>query len=697
MADKTNEQKYKKLSDIDHVLLRPGMYIGSVVSKESETFVFNGDTGKFELATLTYNPGFLKLFDEIISNSVDESKRNKKLNLIKVRIDTSKNEISVYDNGGIPVELHKQYKQYIPELVFSNLKAGSNFNDDEKRDVVGVNGVGSSCVNIFSTKFVVKTADKTNSFEQIFYDNMRKRYAPKIAKSRDHYTEIIYYPDLARFNMASIDADNLLMIEKRIYEVAACNAGLTVEYNLNGDKKVIKFKSFQDYAKLYNDNIFFEQVPNWEIGIGESIGLNNQISYVNGVETYDGGSHVIYVANQIINYLREKIKKKYKVDVKPSDIRNHFSLFINCTIINPAFSSQTKEKLITEPKNFGSEYNVSEKLLKQVLNSEIIQSILDWAKRKSEADEAAALRKAQKGLDRTKIAKLIDAKKKGLRNDCIFQIYEGDSASNSVRQYRDPQLQGAFPIRGKFLNVFDLEPSRVMQNEEVKSICAAVGLKIGERATATNLRYGKIHFYTDADTDGDCIAALLLNFFYKYWPELVREGRIFRVETPIVVAKKGKETLKFYYDNEYQEWVDKIGAGIKSWNVEYKKGLAALEDYEYKEIIRTPKLYQFTEDDTAKDQFKIWFGDDSDLRKNKILNKPVEFKEKIKPQEKQIIKIEKPKIEEKPKSSEKPIETKVEEKSPEVKKMSSGSFRERLQRNISKASESSSKDKKRLF
>jgi len=688
MADKTNEQKYRKLSDIDHVLLRPGMYIGSVVSKESEVFVFNNDTNKFELTTLTYNPGFLKLFDEIISNSVDESKRNKKLNLIKVHIDTSKNEISVYDNGGIPVELHKQYKQYIPELVFSNMKAGSNFNDDEKRDVVGVNGVGSSCVNIFSTKFIVKTADKNNSFEQIFYDNMRKRYAPKINKCKDHYTEIIYYPDLARFNMQGIDADNLLMIEKRIYEVAACNAGLTVEYDLNGEKKVIRFKSFQDYAKLYSDNIFFEQVPSWEIGIGESIGLNNQISYVNGVETYDGGSHVTYVANQIINYLREKIKKKYKVDVKPADIRSHFSLFINCTIINPAFSSQTKEKLITEPKNFGSEYTVSEKLLKQIFNSEIIQSILDWAKRKSEADEAAALRKAQKGLDRTKIAKLIDAKKKGLRNDCVLQIYEGDSASNAVRQYRDPQLQGAFPIRGKFLNVFDLEPSRVMQNEEVKSICAAMGLKIGERATATNLRYGKVAIYSDADTDGDCIAGLLLNFFYKYWPELVKEGRICRVETPIVVAKKGKETLKFYYDNEYQEWVDKVGAGIKQWNVEYKKGLAALENYEYKEIIQNPRMIQFTEDDTAKDQFKIWFGDDSDLRKNKILNKPVEIKEKViekKPEPEIKKKIEIPVVKEESKTV------------VEVKKSSSNTLKERLQRNINKQAESSSKVKKGLF
>lgn len=442
--------------------------------------------------------------------------------------------------------------------------------------------------------------------------------------------------------------------------------------------------------------LIYEENEKWCIGISSSDNGFQCIGFVNGVEC-TSGTHVDYIINQICPYIREKIKKKYKVDVKPSDIRNHFSLFINCTIINPAFSSQTKEKLITEPKNFGSEYNVSEKLLKQVLNSEIIQSILDWAKRKSEADEAAALRKAQKGLDRTKIAKLIDAKKKGLRNDCVFQIYEGDSASNAVRQYRDPQLQGAFPIRGKFLNVFDLEPSRVMQNEEVKSICAALGLKIGEIATSTNLRYGKIAIYSDADTDGDCVAGLLLNFFYKYWPELVREGRIFRVETPIVVAKKGKETLKFYYDKEYQEWVDKVGTGIKQWNVEYKKGLAALENYEYKEIIQNPKMYQFVEDDMAKYQFKVWFGDDSDLRKNKILNKPIEFEEKPKKVEKHVVKVEEPKKEVKPKVEEKPVETKAKETAPEVKKMSSNSFKERLQRNINKASESASKNKKRLF
>lgn len=189
----------------------------------------------------------------------------------------------------------------------------------------------------------------------------------------------------------------------------------------------------------------------------------------------------------------------------------------------------------------------------------------------------------------------------------------------------------------------------------------------------------------------------MLNFFYKYWPELIEQGRIFQVETPIVVAKKGKETLKFYYDNEYQDWVNKVGTGIKQWNVEYKKGLAALENYEYKEIIQNPKMYQFVEDDMAKYQFKVWFGDDSDLRKNKILNKPVEIVEKPKKSEKPVVNIEKSVEVEKPKQQKSIVETEAKEVVPEVKKMTSSSFKERLQRNINKAGESVSRVKKGLF
>lgn len=671
---KTLEQKYKKLTDIDHVLLRPGMYIGSINSHNEDCYIYDDDENKFKLVNVTYNPGFLKIFDEIVSNSVDESKRNNKLNKIKVTIDTKNGIISCYDNGGIPVEIHKEYKQYIPEMIFSNMKAGSNFDDSEDRTVVGTNGVGSTCTNIFSKEFIVETADKKNKFKQVFYNNMKSRSTPKVEKCRDHFTKITYTPDLERFGMSCIDNDTIKMIDKRLFEIAACNSNLSVEFEVDGRiLRNMQFYSFIDYANLFcDDSVIYEESKDWKIGVGMSLGSHNNISFVNSVETKDGGTHCAYISNQIITYLRERIKKKYKVDVKPNDIRQHFSLFINCTIINPAFSSQTKEKLITEQKNFGTEHVVSEKFLKKIFDSDIIKTILDWAKKKNEAEDAAALRKAQKDLDKIKVQKLIDAQKKGLRDDCIFQIYEGDSANSSFRKYRNPQLHGALPIRGKFVNVYNLEPNKVMQNEEAKNICAALGLKIGEKATSKNLRYGKIYIYSDADTDGDCIAGLLLNFFYKYWPELVEDGRIFRVETPIVVAKKGKTVNKFYYDNEYQEWVNGI-KDINSWNIEYKKGLAALEDDEYKEIIQTPKIFQFTKDSLSDEQFRIWFGDDSQPRKDKILGNYT-----YKPIEKEVKKVEKTK------------DKSVEEKknNTKKKKVDVNSLKNRLKKDINETKKS---------
>ena len=298
-------------------------------------------------------------------------------------------------------------------------------------------------------------------------------------------------------------------------------------------------------------------------------------------------------------------------------------LFINCTIINPAFSSQTKEKLITEPKDFGSIHVLSEKTLRKVLNSEIIQSVLDWIKQKKAAEERSKLRRLNKGLDKKKVVKLIDAKKRGDRSNCTLAIFEGDSASSAFRQYRNPNMQGAFPLRGKFVNVRESIPSKVVQNKEVQSLMAAIGLKIGHEPK--DLRYGKILFYTDADVDGNSISALLINFFGKYWPELFEEGRILKVETPLMVAKKGKQTLSFYSDEEYKEWENKQRS-LNSWNIEYKKGLAALEDDEYREIIRSPQSYILTRDNGFNSTLKIWFSGDSSPRKKKILGESVEIK-----------------------------------------------------------------------
>ena len=419
--------------------------------------------------------------------------------------------------------------------------------------------------------------------------------------------------------MKKIDKASLLMIEKRLYDLAASNPKLKITLN----DEVISFKNFKAYAEMYTTPVFYEESKNWKIGIGHSTSGFKAVSFVNSVETKDGGTHVNNVAWQITQFLREKIKRKHRVDVKPNELRQHLFLFIDCTIINPAFSSQTKEKLITQPSEFGSTHELSERTLRQVLNSEIIQSVLDWIQRKKAAEERAKLRKLNKGLDKKKVVKLIDAKKRGDRSKCTLAIFEGDSASSAFRRYRDPQTQGAFPLRGKFINVREIADSKVVQNKEVQSLMAAIGLKIGHEPK--DLRYGKILLYTDADVDGNSISALLINFLGKYWPELFEEGRVCKVETPLMVAKKGKETLSFYSDEEYKEWETKQRS-LKNWDIEYKKGLAALEDEEYKEIIKNPQVFILTKDNEFESTLDIWFSKDSNPRKKKILGEEVHIK-----------------------------------------------------------------------
>ena len=615
--------KYKKLTDIEHVLHRPSMYIGSTKAHSGHQYLFDGK--EVELKEVVYNPGFIKLFDEILSNSIDEHRRNSKLNEIRIVFDLNSSCISVWDNGGIPVKKHLEHKEWIPEMIFSNLKAGSNFDDTKDRNVAGTNGVGSTLTNIFSNKFTISTCDGKNKFHQVFKNNMNSRSKPKITKSSRGFTEISYFPELDRFNMSCIDEITHKILYKRCLDAAACNQKLKIKVTTlkDGSKFTndLRFKKFEDYIKLYvkDSEYFYEESNDWKIGFANSKNGFENVSFVNSVHTRDGGTHVDYISNQLINHLREMIKKKHKVDVKPNDIRNHLYVFIDSTIVNPSFSSQTKEKLITEHKFFKTKHEVTSKIAKAIFKSEIIQSVLDWIERKKLAAERAELRKLNKNLSSSKVLKLIDAKKKGDRSSCILGIYEGLSALSAVRKFRNSQTIGAFPLKGKFLNVKELPNSKVIQNEEVKNLMASMGLKLGE--APNNLRYGKIYIYTDADPDGDSIAALLINFFNKYWPELFDMGVIHKVLTPLVVAKKSKETLSFYNNYEFEKWLNNKKINHKNWNIEYKKGLAALEDSEYKEIITNPVTFQLTNDSLTKETLDAWFGKDSSPRKDKILKK----------------------------------------------------------------------------
>jgi len=618
MAKKSIESKYQKLTDTEHVLLRPSMYIGSVAIHTGEQYLYDGE--KVTIEEVHYNPGFIKIFDEIVSNSVDEHRRNPKLNEIRVTINLDSNGITVWDNGGIPVEKHPVHKEWIPEMIFSNLKAGSNFDDSEQRTVAGTNGVGSTLTNIFSKSFSISTCDGTNRFEQTFTNNMSKRTTARVTPAKRGFTEISFFPDLDRFKMKKIDEKSFQILFKRCLDLVACNNKLTLKLTRikDGEKKdfVLKFKSFDEYIKLYAEEYFFEETKNWKIGFAKSENGFQNVSFVNSVHTKDGGTHVEYITNQLIAQLREMIKKKHRVEVKPSDIRNHLYVFIDSTIINSFFSSQTKEKLITEVKDFGTRHEVTDKLAKLVFKSEIIQSVLDWVEKKALAQERAELRKLNSNLDKTKIPKLIDAQRKGDRGVCVLGIYEGLSALSAVRKFRDTQTVGAFPLKGKFINVSEMKSSEIIKNDEAVQLMASLGLKLGEEPTS--LRYGRIYIYTDADPDGNSIASLLINFFARFWPELFDQGRVYKVMTPLVVAKKGAKAINFYTNDEFEKWSQKNQ--VSSWEIEYKKGLAALEDSEYEEIIKNPYLIQIKNDKQYKESLEAWFGGDSKPRKERILS-----------------------------------------------------------------------------
>jgi DNA topoisomerase-2 len=614
MAKKKIEDQYKKLTDIEHVILRPGMYIGSIKPHTTTKWLIN--EGKMINKEVTYNPGFLKIFDEIVTNSVDESKREgSKLNTIKITITDQR--IEVWDNGGIPVIKHKEYNEWIPEMIFSNLKAGSNFDDTESRVVAGTNGVGSSITNIYSSKFIISTCDGKNKFFQVFSNNMRDRVIAKITASTKKHTEIIFTPDFEKFGLTSIDETHSKLIEKRIYDIAACNPSLKIYFN----NKLINLNSFEDYIKLYVDEYFYEfkKDKTWSIGIALSEKGFQQISFANSTETYDGGTHVDYVMNQIIVQLREFFLKKHKVDIKPNELKNHMFLFLDSTIVNPSFSSQTKEKLITESKEFGSTFEISAKLVQSILKSEIVNSILDWIEQKKNADDSKLQRDINKKLSKIKVDKLIDAKGKD-RWKCSLGIFEGDSASGAFRKYRSAETMGAFSLLGKFINVSDINNQKLIQNKEAVGLMGSIGLKLGKEISLKDLRYGRILFYTDADFDGNAISALLINFLYKYWPEIFDRKMVYKVETPIMVAvpkNKTKKKILFYTHTEYNLWLKKND--IKQYDIKYKKGLAALVDDEYKDIINNPRITLITKDDVSTRSLEIWFGKNSDLRKIELL------------------------------------------------------------------------------
>nr|BAE06274.1 topoisomerase II [Scutellaria baicalensis] len=601
-SKKTIEQAYQKKTQLEHILLRPDTYIGSIERHTQTLWVYENE--QMVQKSITYVPGLYKIFDEILVNAADNKQRDPKMNSVKVTIDVESNCISVYNNGdGVPVEIHQEEGVYVPELIFGHLLTSSNYDDNEKKTTGGRNGYGAKLTNIFSTEFVIETADgkREKKYKQVFSNNMGTKSEPIISKRQagDDWTKITFKPDLAKFNMTCLEDDTVALMKKRVIDIAGC-LGKTVKVELNGQK--FHFKSFSSYCDLYMKSTsvssldplprFEEEVhERWQIFVSRSEGQFQQVSFVNGIATIKGGTHVDYVTNKItshlVNVIKNKNKKNKKFDLKPHTVKNHLWVFVNALIDNPAFDSQTKETLTLRAASFGSSWDFSSNFLDRVAKSDIMKNIEEWAEFKQKKD----LKKTDGSKDRRiyGLAKLSDANEAGGRNSdkCTLILTEGDSAKALAiagLSVVGRDHYGVFPLRGKLLNVREASHNQLMHNLEIQHIKQILGLQHGKQYESVKpLRYGHLMIMTDQDHDGSHIKGLLINFIHSFWPSLLKiPSFLLGFITPIVKArhKDGKRKLSFYTMPQYEAWKEAQGTEAKNWTVKYYKGLGTSTDQE---------------------------------------------------------------------------------------------------------------------
>jgi DNA topoisomerase-2 len=610
--NKTVEETFVKKTQLEHIIDIPDTYIGSIEKTDIDTWVFDESNDKIIYKNIKYIPGLYKIFDEVLVNAIDQHVRvesdekvSNKVTIIKVNFDENNKKITVHNNGeGIPIVEHKEHGVWVPELIFGHLLTSSNYDKDEKKITGGKNGYGAKLTNIFSKSFRLETVDASRKLKyvQLFEKNMTIKHAPEITKSTAKpYTTIEFIPDFDRFGIEMLDTDTLQLMKKRVIDITACtNKNVSVFLN---DKK-LECKTLEKYVNYYLDGeidkVYEEVNERWEVVVAVNPDAKfDQVSFVNGISTLKGGKHVDYVASSIIKkvqtFASTKGIKRKKIDLKPSHIKDNLFVFVRAIIENPSFDSQIKEYLTTPSTKFGSKCEVSEKFIEKLMKTDLIER----ATKLSDFKDNLGLQKVsgKKTTNLRGVEKLDDANMAGSAESlkCTLILTEGDSAKALAvaglsvvgRDYF-----GVFPLRGKVLNVRDVNLKKVSDNAEISNLVKIMGLKYGnglgtgkakdKNETIKDLRYGRIMIFTDADVDGSHIKGLLINLFSIFWPELLEiPGFIISLATPILKVKKNKDVKEFYTMTEFNTWKDTI-ENIKIWDIKYYKGLGTSTSEEAK-------------------------------------------------------------------------------------------------------------------
>jgi DNA topoisomerase-2 len=598
--------KYRKHTHREHILNLPDTYIGSIETTTETVWLPNSE-GTFTAESLAVNPGFYKLVDELLVNAHDHVVRLRtkgSTNPVKrISVSYTDGVLEVENDGeSIDVAKHPEHNMYIPQLIFGELLTSTNYDKEEKKLVGGKNGYGVKLVNIFAKQLQVRIVDpgRSLSYDQTFHDNMTRADAPKVKASKGKSLVCLrWFPDYARFGYTDRLPEGMVrLIERRVYDLAM-TVGKDVKVSWNGT--LVKCRSLTDYAKCFGCETLVHESPNdrWDIVVTATPGDGFfHSSFVNGIWTSKGGTHVDTVTNQVVGHIVDYLETKKKCKTKNSTVKDHLGIFLVSLIENPSFSSQTKETLTTKSSAFGSSAKLSEDTLKKIVSKlGIVESILEVQAAKDAKDNSKTDGRKQSRI--TGIPKLDDAVMAGTKDSakCTLILTEGDSAKAmalSGLSQEQRRFYGVYPLKGKILNVKDTADAKVEHTKEIAEMKKILGLQSGKQYTSTaELRYGSIMIMTDQDYDGSHIRGLLINLFHELWHELIAiPGFLTYMATPIVKASKGKVTKNFYSQYDYEEWRKVEGA--KGWTVKYYKGLGTSTRDEAKDYFKTPAAVAFT-------------------------------------------------------------------------------------------------------
>ncbi len=622
-----------------HVRNRITLTFGSNDVEELETYIYKPNGVEF--TTVKFHQAKSKAIEEIIDNSIDEYYRGH-VTEIHTKLSPDKKTVTISDNGiGFPIDKVAQ--------VYTEFRTGSKFKDEETDEkgflfrTLGQNGLGAAATCLTSDVFIATVKHYNSKKEQTweFLDGALKtnKTKPKPFKGASGVTVTLQLSKEVYKNN-EIDED---LLRKRIIDLAYNNPGLT--FFFNGERYQFKKGLLElaqridpQSAQLFGEEAFVYETQNTKgkkvkgkIDFHLSLCIDKKsddrekfISFVNSTPTFDGGFHHDRVKRIFINAVKEKIEraaKKEKISVIDNDVLVGTTFVMGITMPNPRFESQTKRKLVRDLNlEKGIEHFMNENIEKFLRkNKEYLDLVVDRAKSRHRFQELKDASLKGKKAKKQRVEKLLDANERKDRHLCTLFICEGDSAIGGLRSARNKLYQGGIALKGKPMNVMQASINDVINNQEFMDIMASIGLTIGQKADANELRYSKIVFLADSDVDGGHINTLLTNFFFTFWPELFEQGAIQFAKAPLFEVITDKETL-FVESDDQLEKLKKSGVKIKE--IQRNKGLGEMSPEAFKHTLAREEFCKITVDDmdSAKQTLDICFGKDTNLRKELLID-----------------------------------------------------------------------------